>query len=58
MIEGVRVRSLPRHADDRGSLTEVLRKDWPEFTQFGQAIVTVNRPGSSGAGTGTTARPT
>ena len=45
MIEGVRVRALQRHADDRGSLTEVLRPDWPEFTRFGQAIVTVNLPG-------------
>ena len=45
MIEGVRVRALERHADDRGSLTELLRSDWPEFTQFGQAIVTVNQPG-------------
>jgi dTDP-4-dehydrorhamnose 3,5-epimerase len=45
VIEGVRVRALQRHADDRGSLTEVLRSDWPEFTRFGQAIVTVNLPG-------------
>ena len=45
MIDGVRVRELVTHGDDRGSLTELLRSDWPEFTQFGQAIVTVNRPG-------------
>ena len=45
MIEGVRVRALERHADDRGSLTELFRSDWPEFTGFGQAIVTVNLPG-------------
>ncbi|HAF11025.1 MAG TPA: dTDP-4-dehydrorhamnose 3,5-epimerase [Chloroflexi bacterium] len=45
MIAGVRVRSLQRHVDDRGSLTELLRADWPEFTRFGQAIITVNRPG-------------
>ena len=45
MIEGVRVRSLKRHVDERGSLTELLRSDWPEFTRFGQAIVTVNQPG-------------
>ncbi len=24
---------------------ELLRSDWPEFTQFGQAILTLNRPG-------------
>jgi dTDP-4-dehydrorhamnose 3,5-epimerase len=45
VIDGVNVRSLKRHADDRGSLTELLRSDWPEFTGFGQAIVTVNQPG-------------
>jgi dTDP-4-dehydrorhamnose 3,5-epimerase len=45
VIDGVRVRILKRHSDERGSLTEVLRRDWSEFTKFGQAIVTVNRPG-------------
>ena len=45
MIEGVRVRRLARHEEARCSLTELLRSDWPEFTRFGQAIVTVNRPG-------------
>lgn len=45
MIDGVRVRRLVRHADERGSLTELLRSDWPEFVRFGQAIVTVNLPG-------------
>ena len=45
MIQGVRVRLLQRHSDHRGSLTELLRSDWPEFTGFGQAIVTVNEPG-------------
>ena len=45
MIDGVRVRTLTPHADDRGSLTELLRADWPEFVHFGQAIATVNLPG-------------
>ena len=44
-IDGVLVRRLQTHADPRGSLTEVLRSDWPEFTTFGQAILTVNQPG-------------
>lgn len=44
-IDGVRIRELKPHADVRGSLTEVLRSDWPEFARFGQAIVTVNAPG-------------
>lgn len=45
MIEGVHVHQLTVHADARGSLTEVLRRDWVGFGGFGQAIVTVNRPG-------------
>lgn len=45
MIEGVRVRRLEPHVDERGSLTELLRSDWPEFEGFGQALVTLNRPG-------------
>lgn len=45
MIEGVRLRPLVRHVDERGSLTELLRSDWPEFRRFGQATVTVNDPG-------------
>jgi dTDP-4-dehydrorhamnose 3,5-epimerase len=44
-IDGVRVRGLVSHADQRGSLTELLRSDWPEFERFGQAILTVNGPG-------------
>lgn len=44
-IEGVVVHPLVRHEDERGSLVEVLRSDWPEFRRFGQAIATVNRPG-------------
>lgn len=45
MIDGVRRRELVSHVDERGSLMEVLRSDWPEFERFGQAIVTVNLPG-------------
>lgn len=44
-IDGIAVRKLIRHHDDRGSLTELLRSDWPEFRRFGQAILTYNRPG-------------
>ena len=43
-ILGVALRPLKRHEDARGSLTEVLRSDWPEFRGFGQAIVTLNMP--------------
>lgn len=45
MIDGVILRPLARHVDERGSLTELLRSDWPEFRGFGQATVTVNHPG-------------
>ncbi len=45
MIDGVLVHRLVRHNDDRGSLTEVLRSNWPEFRGFGQATLTVNLPG-------------
>jgi dTDP-4-dehydrorhamnose 3,5-epimerase len=45
VIEGVRRRALEPHVDERGSLTELVRSDWPEFTSFGQAILTVNEPG-------------
>lgn len=45
MIEGVFVRQLTIHADQRGSLTELLRRDWPGFVGFGQALVTINNPG-------------
>lgn len=44
-IDGVRLRTLVPHRDGRGSLTELLRSDWPEFAGFGQAILTVNEPG-------------
>lgn len=45
MIAGVRLRKLERHVDERGSLTEILRSDWPEFRRFGQATISVNLPG-------------
>jgi dTDP-4-dehydrorhamnose 3,5-epimerase len=45
VIDGVHVRQLTTHADARGSLTEVLRRDDPGFAGFGQAIVTINQPG-------------
>lgn len=45
MIEGVRLRPLARHVDERGWLAELLREDWPEFLRFGQATVTMQYPG-------------
>jgi len=45
MIQGVEVKKLERHADERGFLMELLRKDDPIFSQFGQAYVSMNYPG-------------
>lgn len=45
MISGVAVHRLEPNRDHRGSLTELLRSDWPGFTRFAQAILTVNGPG-------------
>ena len=44
-ISGVRVRRLSLIPDDRGWLMELLRTDWEEFEQFGQAYVTTCYPG-------------
>jgi len=36
MIEGVEIKRIKRHVDDRGYFEEILRVDDPIFTQFGQ----------------------
>lgn len=45
MIEGVQIKQLAKHADERGYLMELLRSDDPIFTKFGQAYVSMNYPG-------------
>jgi len=45
MIEGVKTRDLIRFDDWRGSLFEILRKDWPEFGEFAQCYITSCKPG-------------
>jgi dTDP-4-dehydrorhamnose 3,5-epimerase len=40
MIDGVKKIPLVRHADDRGYVTEILRRDAPHFKAFGQIYVT------------------
>ncbi|OGO48145.1 MAG: dTDP-4-dehydrorhamnose 3,5-epimerase [Chloroflexi bacterium RBG_16_64_32] len=45
MIEGVAVKQLARHADQRGYLMELLRSDDPIFSKFGQCYVSMNYPG-------------
>lgn len=45
MIDGVEVKQLKRHADERGYLMEMLRCDDEVFTHFGQSYVALNYPG-------------
>ena len=44
MINGVKVKQLQRHADERGCLTEILRRDDEIFVDFGQIYASVNYP--------------
>ncbi len=45
MIEGVIVKPLRVHADDRGYLMEILRDDDEVYERFGQVYVTTCYPG-------------
>lgn len=45
MIDGVRIKKLDGHADERGCLTEILRSDDEVFERFGQIYVSLNYPG-------------
>jgi len=45
MIDGVRVKQLQRHVDERGFLMELLRSDDEVFQRFGQCYVALNYPG-------------
>lgn len=45
MIEGVKIKELTTHEDDRGSLTEILRSDDEMFKGFGQAYMCSVNPG-------------
>ncbi len=45
MIEGVRIKKLQRHVDDRGWLMEILRDDDEIFLGFGQVYVSTCFPG-------------
>ena len=44
LIEGVHLKPLVAHADERGYLMELLRCDDPIFQKFGQAYVSLNYP--------------
>lgn len=45
MIDGIEIKQLKRHADERGYLMEMLREDDPIFEHFGQAYISLNYPG-------------
>jgi dTDP-4-dehydrorhamnose 3,5-epimerase len=45
VIEGVEIKQLTKHADERGYLMELLRCDDAIFRKFGQAYVALNYPG-------------
>jgi len=45
MIDGVHVKKLKFIKDERGKLMEVIRKDDPFYSKFGQAYVTTVKPG-------------
>lgn len=47
MLEGVRVKPLKKHQDERGFFTEVMRKDWGDLFQsndFVQANLSITYP--------------
>ncbi len=45
VIEGVKIKKLKVIPDERGRLTEILRKDDAFFTGFGQVYITTAYPG-------------
>ncbi|HXJ37065.1 MAG TPA: dTDP-4-dehydrorhamnose 3,5-epimerase family protein [Candidatus Eisenbacteria bacterium] len=45
MIDGVVVKECTVHADDRGTLVEVVRDDEPVFREVKQTTLTVTYPG-------------
>ena len=45
MIDGIVVKQLKRHADERGFLMEMLRNDDEIYSQFGQTYISMNYPG-------------
>ncbi len=44
-IEGVKIKKLVTHTDDRGNFMEVLRSDENLLNKFGQSSVSVTLPG-------------
>ena len=45
LIQGIEIRKLEKHADERGFLCELLRKDWSIFKEFTMAYFSTTYPG-------------
>jgi len=48
MLEGIKIKGLKRKLDDRGSFTELMRKDWRDIlgeNEFVQTNLSVTYPG-------------
>jgi dTDP-4-dehydrorhamnose 3,5-epimerase len=45
LIQGIEIRKLEKHADERGFLCEILRKDWDLFEEFTMAYFSTTYPG-------------
>lgn len=48
MLEGIQIKPLKRRPDERGSLTELMRKDWRELLredEIAQANLSISYPG-------------
>jgi dTDP-4-dehydrorhamnose 3,5-epimerase len=45
VIQGVQIKQLTPHVDDRGYLMELIRSDDEFFSKFGQCYVSLNYPG-------------
>lgn len=47
MLQGIKIKLLKRYFDERGSFTELMRKDWKEILEdnFVQANLSISYPG-------------
>jgi len=45
IVDGVALKGLTPHHDERGVLCEVLRRDWPIFRKFAMTYFSVSYPG-------------
>jgi len=45
LIQGIEIRKLEKHADERGFLCEIARKDWDIYEDFAMAYFSTTYPG-------------